>query len=280
MAKSHKRKTLTPLQKGLIVGAVLIVLQVVFIVAFSGRPADEARSAIEKTVGKNTTLDDRGKVQAKIQLALVTFKNEPGSGGKWPQTLGELVPKYFDSVPIDPANNKPFSYRVADNKTYVGEEGETLIAAKSGGGGEGLSTEKQDVLIASLQTKDSGEEYVYDPSGKRDPFRPFNLAPRHENSENLTPLERYDVGQLKLTAVLASDVDPSAMVENAAGRGFPVRKGTKIGTNRGEVVEILADKIIILETTTDFTGTSKTQTVEMRLRTQDQQQAQDAPAER
>ena len=98
--------------------------------------------------------------------------------------------------------------------------------------------------FASLQEEE--EKFVYDPTGKRDPFRKFNFAPKSD-MKGRTELERYALGQLKVTAILAGFEQPYAMVENSAGRGFKISKGTKIGQNNGEVVEIHQDRVVILE---------------------------------
>jgi type IV pilus assembly protein PilP len=79
-------------------------------------------------------------------------------------------------------------------------------------------------------------------------------------------LERWPVSQLKLTAVLAGIEEPVAIVENPEGKGLRAKKGMKIGINGGEIVEVLPDKVLIIESETDFTGERKTRTFEMRLR--------------
>ena len=88
--------------------------------------------------------------------------------------------------------------------------------------------------------------------------------------EAKTPLERYDLGQLKLTAVLEGFDQPKAIIETSEGKGFTVGVGTKIGRNNGEIAEIQKDRVLILETEVDFTGVKKTKTTELRLRTKDQ----------
>jgi Tfp pilus assembly protein PilP len=65
--------------------------------------------------------------------------------------------------------------------------------------------------------------------------------------------------------------EPTAIVENAAGRGFTVKRGAKIGPNGGVIIEILKDRLVIEETVTDFTGASKTTRTELTIRTQDQE---------
>jgi Tfp pilus assembly protein PilP len=47
----------------------------------------------------------------------------------------------------------------------------------------------------------------------------------------------------------------------------------KIGLNSGDVVDIQTDKIIVIETSFDFTGQKKTRTIELKLRTKDQEEA-------
>jgi type IV pilus assembly protein PilP len=109
-------------------------------------------------------------------------------------------------------------------------------------------------------------EYNYDPKGRRDPFLPFDFSPNPENLSAKTPLEKYDLGQLKLTAILAGMEQPKAIVENAAGKGFTVTIGTKLGRNGGVIVSIDKEKIVVREKRFDFTGTEQSKDLELRLR--------------
>ena len=43
---------------------------------------------------------------------------------------------------------------------------------------------------------------AYDPAGRRDPFRPPRANMTTAQGEIRTPLQRYDIGQLKLVAVI------------------------------------------------------------------------------
>ena len=73
---------------------------------------------------------------------------------------------------------------------------------------------------------------------------------KKEITRPLTALEKLDMGQLRLTAIIvpASGVNAMAMVEERKTRkGYVVRKGTYMGTNSGQVVEIQNDRIIIEE---------------------------------
>lgn len=103
--------------------------------------------------------------------------------------------------------------------------------------------------------------------GKRDPFRPFTLNTRTSNRprDNLSPLERYDLGQLKLVGVVWHVKEPSAMVEDSAGLGYIVKVGTPMGANDGKVKAIKPNEIIIEETYVDLFGAKKKRDVNIRL---------------
>jgi type IV pilus assembly protein PilP len=126
-------------------------------------------------------------------------------------------------------------------------------------------------MVAALPETGDSAALAYNATGKRDPFRPFDFAPKPIEDDARAPLERYELGQLKLTAVLDGFDEPTAIVENAAGRGFTVKRGAKIGPNGGVIIEILKDRLVIEETVTDFTGASKTTRTELTIRTQDQE---------
>ena len=106
------------------------------------------------------------------------------------------------------------------------------------------------------------------PIGKRDPFRPFTLnarAPGNRRPENLSPLERYELGQLKLVAVIWNVKEPTAMIEDGTGLGYLVKVGTPIGVNEGKVKAIQRNGIVIEEFYSDLYGARKKHEVNMKL---------------
>jgi Tfp pilus assembly protein PilP len=104
-------------------------------------------------------------------------------------------------------------------------------------------------------------------AGRRDPFRPFTLNTRTHNRprENLSPLERYELGQLRLVGVVWHVKEPSAMIEDSAGLGYVVKVGTPIGPNDGKVKAIKPDQIIVEETYVDLFGGKKRREVNIKL---------------
>jgi type IV pilus assembly protein PilP len=110
-------------------------------------------------------------------------------------------------------------------------------------------------------------EYVYNPAGKADPFKPFiqlTMA-RRPGGVPLTPLQRYEVSQLKLVAIIASPGGNVALVEDSAGKGFFLKKGTLVGNNDGKVSRVLKDRVIIEEAYQDIYGKAKNAEVTLYL---------------
>lgn len=100
------------------------------------------------------------------------------------------------------------------------------------------------------------DAYEYDPAGKRDPFRPLSLIrePNRAKAEPLTPLERYELGQLRLVGIVHQLTPPRAMVEDSAGLGFILTPGTPVGPNGGVVTEIRPREVVVEEWHTDVIG--------------------------
>lgn len=105
------------------------------------------------------------------------------------------------------------------------------------------------------------------PAPVRDPFRPFNLSLRPKQVETpRTPLEQYDVGALKLVAVIYDTVNPKAMVEDDTGLGYTVTPGTRIGNQGGVVKLIEPDRVVVEEEFVDFYGEKKKTEIVLRLK--------------
>ena len=106
----------------------------------------------------------------------------------------------------------------------------------------------------------------YDPTGKRDPFRPFMLdLHSQEPREPGTPLQRYDLGELTLVAVLWEVSPPRALVQDTSGMGYIVTAGTPIGRRNGVVKAIEPSRVVVEERVLDFYGQEQTAEVVMQL---------------
>ena len=104
--------------------------------------------------------------------------------------------------------------------------------------------------------------YYYSSDGKPDPFQPFlKTAPKASRRTAkrpkkefkrpeicATPLECMDVGQLTLVGIIASDKgNRIAMAQDAAGIGYFLQPGLRVGYRNGRVKEILPDRVIVEE---------------------------------
>jgi type IV pilus assembly protein PilP len=114
--------------------------------------------------------------------------------------------------------------------------------------------------------------YVYDPTGKTDPFKSF-IAEQESIEEKKkrkpkTYLETLDLSQLDLIAIIVSQKGNWAMVRDSKGIGHVIRKGTPIGLNEGVVYEIKEQELIVREKHKDFrTGKMKDKDTAKKLRT-------------
>ena len=153
--------------------------------------------------------------------------------------------------------------------------GQSLEALKEAGktklqetlGGKGATKAETGSVTLPEKKTEQPERPRYSSAGKRDPFRPLSLKPKASQRarENLSPLERYEIGQLKLVAIVWDIKEPKAMVEDAAGLGYIVKVGTVIGPNEGKVKAIKPAEVVIEESYVDFYGARKTQEIGMKL---------------
>lgn len=109
---------------------------------------------------------------------------------------------------------------------------------------------------AQAPAADDRGDYAYNPTGKRDPFLPLFLLrrPAAPSAEPATPLQRYEIGQLRLVGVVFDLAPPRAMVEDSSGLGFIVTPGTAIGPNGGVVTAIRPRQVVVEEWQTDVIG--------------------------
>ena len=102
----------------------------------------------------------------------------------------------------------------------------------------------------------------YDATGRRDPFRPFMLDLRSDRPQ-LSPLQRYELGQLTVVGTVWEVNPPRAMVEDSVRMGYIVSVGTPIGRNGGVVTAIEPRQVIVEERVLDFYGNEQVRRIVM-----------------
>ena len=126
--------------------------------------------------------------------------------------------------------------------------------------------EAQEESLAGVGAFDAS--FSYDPTGKRDPFRSFEWErpDRRMEDEIRGPLEKFDLGQLDLVAVVWRTDNAKALVMDPSGQSYIVGSGTRIGKNEGKVIRIGDNAMVVKETYVDHLGNKSTKDIEMRIR--------------
>lgn len=111
------------------------------------------------------------------------------------------------------------------------------------------------------------QNFHYDATGKRDPFRSFVLD-RLSNLDDQVkgPLEQFDLSQLAVVGIVWDANRRRALVEDPSGRGYVVKEGTAIGKNDGRVMQIDDNLLLVRETYVDYVGEKTTKDIPMRVR--------------
>jgi type IV pilus assembly protein PilP len=151
--------------------------------------------------------------------------------------------------------------------------GEGTLPSSISPKGKSVATEKKKTDPAKVAEKKESEkkgetEYTYNPVGKADPFKPFFQNTSFKGSSKnapLTPLEKYDISQLKLVAIISTPDGNIALIEDSAGKGYFLKKGTGIGKNDGRVTKIFKDRVVIEESYQDILGQTKNNEISLYL---------------
>ena len=143
----------------------------------------------------------------------------------------------------------------------------TSITKKS----NGINSKKVKDFQVRLERLMEPVTYYYNSDGKPDPFQTFlktapkvskRIARKRRQKKEFrrpeicaTPLECMDVGQLTLVGIIANDKgNRIAMAQDAAGIGYFLQPGLRVGYRNGRVQKILPDRVIVKEEVEDIQG--------------------------
>ncbi len=118
------------------------------------------------------------------------------------------------------------------------------------------------------------ESFHYVPEGKRDPFRSLLiLEEKKKDISQLPPIQQFDVNDIMISGIVLDDEQgPRAMIRSPNGMTFVVKKGTIVGKNEGEVIEVTLDGIRVVEKYIDFTGNETLKEVYIKARPDEKKQ--------
>lgn len=132
-------------------------------------------------------------------------------------------------------------------------------------------------MMAGVLKPDDSDIYV--PKSMIDPFAPLiqekketpvpEIKKPAKPQRILTPLEKMELSQIKLVAVVIMGDRKIAMVEEATGKGYEVGIGTYMGKNNGRVIDITFDTLVVKEITTDYKGNQTERLQEIKIQKKD-----------
>ncbi len=98
--------------------------------------------------------------------------------------------------------------------------------------------------------------YIYSAVGKRDPFRSYfgDMRAVEEEREPVSELQKYDISDLNVTAIVWGITEPRAVVVTPDRKSIIVKRGSFIGKNWGKISAIFPDKLEITEVYKDPLG--------------------------
>jgi type IV pilus assembly protein PilP len=199
----------------------------------------------------------KSKTEGPLQIA----KKDQPPPSKKPSAKPAISPKSDISAPPQPVEkSRPPE---PDEKTL---KADTKAAAKAFTTGSSAPTSANQLAATQAPR--------YNPKGKVDPFEPLfkektvvakSTKKKRKKRVPRTPLERIDLSQLKLVAIVLAESGNRAMVEESSGKGYIISKGTYIGTNAGKVTQIQRHKVIVAEEVEDVMGNVSIRETELKL---------------
>ncbi len=219
------------------------------------------------TAGKTAPVSDK-PVSVPVKSA------DAGKEGKsQPMQAGDKDTKADIPEKDEPKETKTAAAKTDPESGSV-EVKKTDAAARSS---DTLEEDEEDTIAVAISGMDAevADKFtaLYNPRGKADPFEPLlreeskktekRPEPKEEPAvsskpkpppRRLTPLEKLDLGQLKLVGIIRAETGNKALVEEASGKGYIIVKGTYIGIHSGIVVDILPDRVVVEEQDEDVLG--------------------------
>lgn len=110
---------------------------------------------------------------------------------------------------------------------------------------------KEAVVESPLQ-KLLDQPFTYQQENRPDPFMPFiaastmKAAADQKKAKPLTGMQLFEPGQLNLVGILFNGSKALAMVQDSTGKGYIIKRNTKIGRH-GIVTAIMPNEVVIKE---------------------------------
>ena len=111
------------------------------------------------------------------------------------------------------------------------------------------------MAVEQTPANTAGDTFVYSPRGRRDPFKPLiqkepivaEIVKKKEPQRIKGPMEKFELEQYRLIAIMVVSGQPRAMVKAPDGKSYTVEVGEYIGMNNGIVSDIQTKDVAIDE---------------------------------
>lgn len=129
------------------------------------------------------------------------------------------------------------------------------------------AVQAQEQPVEADRFKLTREVYLYKAGKNRDPFRTLIRPPEKEKEEaGLTPLESFDLSQMRLVAVVKDKEKYFALIGLPDGKHYSIVEGMPIGLHSGTVMDISLDRVLVREYIYDYRGRLQTEDSMLKLR--------------
>jgi type IV pilus assembly protein PilP len=131
----------------------------------------------------------------------------------------------------------------------------------------GAAVQAQEQPVDMDRFKLTREVYEYKAGKNRDPFRTLIRPPEKAKEEaGLTPLESFDLSQMRLVAVVRDKENYYALIGLPDGKHYNIVEGMPIGLHSGTVMDITLDTVLVREFIYDYRGRLQTEDSTLKLR--------------
>ncbi len=179
----------------------------------------------------------RGSVSCLIALSAVWLGVAQAQNSAPMGRMGQMSPIRPDSLKVTPITDLP--RQAPEALSTPASPPQPGVPQLEGDGAAGL-----------------GGGFTYDPAGRRDPFAPI-LQPGAGSAKpdaNLPPLQQVNLTELNLIGIVWGAYGYTALIQTPDGKGYTVRRGTRLGLNNGIVSAVTERGIIVQERFTDIYG--------------------------
>lgn len=133
--------------------------------------------------------------------------------------------------------------------------------------------------VTEVQAKEEEaeeDEFVYNPIGKRDPFKSFlgggDVIDR--DGPPRTATQKYELDQYQLVGIIWGVERPRALLQDPDAVGHVAEIGTYVGRNWGKITMITSGEVVVTEEYQTIDGELVVNNISMRLPGRDQEGTQ------